>query len=78
MALRKLHNVQNQHTQVELQRDMMYDLMFLCLQGWYLYLVMIRWFGMRIDFLSVVFLAAVAFISIPLASGKSENALAAT
>lgn len=31
---------------------------------------MVRWFGMRIDILSVAFLAAVAFISIPLASGK--------
>ena len=42
------------------------------LQGWYLYLVMVRWFGLRIDTLSVAFLAAVAFISIPLAAGQSN------
>ena len=41
-----------------------------CTQGWYLYLVMVRWFGLRIDTLSVAFLAAVAFISIPLAAGE--------
>ena len=35
-----------------------------------MYLVTARWFGMRIDFLSAVFLGAVAFGSIPLASGK--------
>lgn len=45
-------------------------MILMCAQGWYLYLVMVRWFGMRIDILSVAFLAAVAFISIPLASGK--------
>ena len=39
-------------------------------QGWYLYLVTIRWFGMRLDTLSTLFLATVAFISIPLASRK--------
>lgn len=37
-------------------------------QGWYLYLVSTRWFGMRIDTCSAVFLAAVAFISIPLST----------
>ena len=55
------------------------NLLFACLlvclfatftQGWYLYLVMVRWFGLRIDILSVLFLAIVAFVSIPLASGK--------
>ena len=35
-------------------------------QGWYLYLVSTRWFGMRIDLISGVFLATVAFSSIPL------------
>ena len=39
-------------------------------QVWYLYLVMIRWFGIRVDILSVFFLASVAFISIPLATGN--------
>ena len=37
-------------------------------QGWYLYLVTTRWFGIRIDFVSALFLAAVAFTSVPLAS----------
>jgi len=37
-------------------------------QGWYLYVVATRWFGIRMDTLSALFLAAVAFISIPLAS----------
>ena len=36
-------------------------------QGWYLYLVSTRWFGMRIDFVSSIFLATVAFSSVPLA-----------
>ena len=39
-------------------------------QDWYLYLVTTRWFGMRIDLLTAVFLAIVAFTSIPLASSK--------
>ena len=39
-------------------------------QDWYLYLVTTRWFGMRIDLLTAVFLAVVAFASVPLASSK--------
>ena len=46
---------------------------FLCAQGWYLYLVTVRWFGLRIDLLSSMFLAAVAFFSVPLASRKSSS-----
>lgn len=38
---------------------------------------MVRWFGLRIDILSVLFLAAVAFISIPLASGEYVNKITA-
>ena len=38
---------------------------------------MVRWFGLRIDTLSVLFLSAVAFISIPLAAGKLYSCLAA-
>ena len=37
-------------------------------QGWYLYLISTRWFGIRIDFVSSIFLAAVAFSSVPLSS----------
>jgi ATP-binding cassette subfamily C (CFTR/MRP) protein 4 len=36
-------------------------------RGFYLYQVAVRWFGIRIDFMSNVFLAAVVFSSIPLA-----------
>jgi ATP-binding cassette subfamily C (CFTR/MRP) protein 4 len=42
-------------------------------QGWYLYLVSTRWFGMRIDFVSGVFLATVAFSSIPLAGSLNAG-----
>lgn len=41
-------------------------------RGWWLYIVSTRWFGMRIDALGTAFLAAVAFISIPLASGEPD------
>ena len=47
--------------------------MHLHLQGWYLYIVTTRWFGMRIQTLSSMFLAAVAFISVPLASRKAHT-----
>ena len=40
-------------------------------QVWYLCLAATRWFGMRIDLLNVAFLAAVAFISIPLSSSMA-------
>lgn len=40
------------------------------LQGWYLYLVTSRWFGLRIDLISALYLGVVAFISIPLARSK--------
>lgn len=40
-------------------------------QGWWLYIVSTRWFGMRIDALGAAFLAVVAFISVPLASGDN-------
>ena len=33
-----------------------------------MYLVMTRWFGLRLDFLSTVILIAVTFMSIPLIS----------
>ena len=39
-------------------------------KGWYLYLIAIRWFAQKIDILGALFLAAVAFISIPLASSE--------
>ena len=42
-------------------------------QGWYLYLVTTRWFGMRIDFVSGVFLATVAFSSVPLAGSLNAG-----
>ena len=42
-------------------------------QGWYLYLVSTRWFGMRIDFVSGIFLATVAFSSIPLAASLNAG-----
>ena len=42
-------------------------------QGWYLYLVTTRWFGMRIDFVSAMFLAAVAFSTIPLSSSLNAG-----
>ena len=48
----------------------------LCCQGWYLYLVTVRWFGLRIDLLSSIFLIAVAFFSIPVASRKLHHHLA--
>ena len=39
-------------------------------QAAYLYLVTNRWFGIRIDLLSAVLLACVAYASVPLASSK--------
>ena len=42
-------------------------------QGWYLYLATTRWFGIRIDFVSTMFLAAVAFSSIPLSSSLNAG-----
>lgn len=40
------------------------------MQGWYLYLVTSRWFGLRLDLISALYLGVVAFISIPLARSK--------
>ena len=40
-------------------------------QGWHLYLVTQRWFGLRIDMITAFYLGAVAFISVPLAESKS-------
>ena len=42
-------------------------------QGWYLYLATSRWFGMRIEFVSAMFLATVAFSSIPLSSSLNAG-----
>ena len=42
-------------------------------QGFYLYLVTNRWFGIRIDLISNVFLAAVVFSCIPLASSLNAG-----
>ena len=39
-------------------------------QGCYLFIVTTRWFGMRIDGLTTILLAAVAFSCIPLSSSK--------
>ncbi|XP_065895722.1 ATP-binding cassette sub-family C member 4-like [Dysidea avara] len=36
-------------------------------KGWYLYIATNRWFGMRIDLISAIFLAIVTFSAIPLA-----------
>ncbi|KAL5477508.1 hypothetical protein EMCRGX_G024318 [Ephydatia muelleri] len=44
-------------------------------QGSYLYLVINRWFGIRIDLLSTVFLACVAYSAVPLASVFSPSLL---
>ena len=45
------------------------------MKGWYLYLATTRWFGIRIDMLVAVFVAAVAFISIPLSSRKQTSVI---
>ena len=39
-------------------------------KGWFLYLITARWFTQKVDFLGALLLAAVAFISIPLASSE--------
>ena len=43
-----------------------------CIQGWYLYIVTVRWLSMRVDFLSTLYLTAVAFILILSASGENH------
>ena len=45
-----------------------FNVFIFCLQGWYLYLILTRWFGIRLDFLSSTVLVCVAFITIPLLS----------
>jgi len=45
-------------------------LILLTVQGWYLYLVTQRWFGMRIDIVSAFYLGVVAVISVPLARSE--------
>ena len=44
-------------------------------QGWYLYIITTRWFGMRIDIISVILLTAVVFASIPLSTGTQSYSL---
>ena len=39
-------------------------------KGWYLYIATNRWFGMRIDFITAIFLATVVLSAIPLADSK--------
>ena len=39
-------------------------------QAWWLYLASVRWFSMRVDIISALFTAVVAFTSLPLASGE--------
>lgn len=39
-------------------------------QGWYLYLVTSRWFGLRIDLITALYLGVVSFISVPLAQSE--------
>ena len=41
-------------------------------QGWHLFIASNSWFGVRVDLLSIVVLAAMAFSSIPLASCKDD------
>ena len=40
-------------------------------KGWYLYLAFTRWFGIRINIMTALFITAVAFLSIWLAECKS-------
>lgn len=42
-------------------------------QAWFLYIVSSRWFGMRIDALSSLFITTVVFVSIPLAGSLSPG-----
>lgn len=73
IMLEQFHTYQNQHSQVLICyfSVILYNILHTYIQGWYLYLVTVRWFGLRIDLLSSLFLIAVAFFSIPLASRKS-------
>ena len=45
------------------------------IEGWYLYIITTRWFGMRIDIISVTLLTAVVFASIPLSTGTHCHTL---
>ena len=39
-------------------------------KAWYMYIVTNRWFGIRIDLISVLFLACVVMSAVPLADSK--------
>lgn len=41
-------------------------------QGWYIYIASNRWFGMRIDVISAMFLAFVVYTAVPLADSKHK------
>jgi len=42
-------------------------------KAWYLYLATNRWFGLRIDFISAVFLVFVVFSAVPLADSEFNS-----
>ena len=72
------HKYHNEHSQVSvhLQTDWQVTYIacmpcFVCyffMQGWYLYIATGRWFGLRIDILSAMFLAVVVVFSVLLSS----------
>ena len=53
---------------------MIFSFQSFILQGWYLYMITTRWFGMRIDIISATLLTAVVFASIPLSRGDVLSA----
>ena len=60
---------------IEVTLTRLFHLPVFLVQGWYLYIITTRWFGMRIDIISVTLLTAVVFASIPLSTGTHCHTL---